>query len=348
MEFTARQIAELLGGTVEGNPDVRITGLSRIEEGTPGNLTFLANPSYTHYIYTTGASLAIVQENFTPDKPLPSGLTLLRLKDPYDAFARLLEFHASLTARKNGISGQCFISPSARLGKDLYIGEFAYIGEGVTVGDNVQIYPQVYIGDNVSVGHDTILYPGVRIYRDCRIGNHCTIHGGTVIGSDGFGFAPQDDNQYRKVPQVGNVILEDHVELGANATIDRATIGSTILRRGVKLYNLIQVAHNVEIGENTVIAAQSGISGSVKIGRNCMIGGQVGFVGHIVIADNLKIGARSGVENSLMKEGAVVFGAPAIDASKARRNYVHWRNFDDIVRKINTLEKQLKKLTPDE
>lgn len=216
------------------------------------------------------------------------------------------------------------------------------------IGNGVQIYPQVYIGDNVEVGDGTILYPGVRIYHDCLIGSNCTIHGGAVIGSDGFGFAPQDDKNYRKVPQVGNVILEDNVEVGANTTIDRATIGSTILRRGVKLDNLIQVAHNVEIGENTVIAAQSGMSGSMKVGKNVMVGGQVGFVGHIYVADNVKVGARSGVENSLTEEGGIYFGAPAIDVIRARKNYVHWRNLDDIVRKLNSLEKQVKKLTPDE
>jgi len=348
MKFTSRQIAELLGGKVEGDPNAEVSGIARIEEGTAGTLTFLANPAYTHYIYTTGSTLAIVSNAFMPDKPLPEGLTLIRVPDPYTAFARLLEIHASMTKRKTGKSDLSFVSSSAQVGSDPYIGEFAYIGERVTIGDRVQIYPQVYIGDDVKIGNDTTLYPGVRIYQGCIIGNHCTIHGGTVIGSDGFGFAPQDDKNYLKVPQVGNVILEDHVEVGANTTIDRATIGSTIIRRGVKLDNLIQVAHNVEIGENTVIAAQTGLSGSVKFGKNCMVGGQVGLVGHIVIADNVKIGARSGVENSLTKEGAVVFGAPAIDASRARRNYVHWRNFDDIVRKINQLEKQIKQLSPDE
>lgn len=348
MEFSARQIADLLGGTIEGNHDVKVSSLSKIEEGTPGSLTFLANPAYTTYIYKTGASLAIVRSNFTPDRPLPEGLTLIRVEDPYNAFARILEIHASMTLKKSGISTLSFVSPSARLGNDLYIGEFAYIGEGAEIGDGVQIYPQVYVGDNVKVGKGTTLYPGVRIYHNCLVGKDCTIHGGAVIGSDGFGFAPQDDKNYRKVPQVGNVILEDNVEIGANTTVDRATIGSTILHRGVKLDNLIQVAHNVEIGENTVIAAQSGLSGSMKVGKNVMVGGQVGFVGHIVVADNVKVGARSGVENSLTQEGAVVFGAPAIDASKARRNYVHWRNFDDIVKKLNTLEKQVKKLTPDE
>lgn len=348
MEFSARQIAELLGGTIEGNEEVTVSNLSKIEEGTPGTLTFLANPAYTHFIYKTGASLAIVRSNFTPDKPLPEGLTLIRVDDPYDAFARILEIHASMTVKKSGISPQSSVSPTAKLGRNLYIGEFAFVGDGVEIGNDVQIYPQVYLGDNVKIGNGTILYPGVRIYHSCLIGKDCTIHGGAVIGSDGFGFAPQDDKNYRKVPQVGNVILEDNVEIGANTTVDRATIGSTILRRGVKLDNLIQVAHNVEIGENTVIAAQSGLSGSMKVGKNVMVGGQVGFVGHIVVADNVKVGARSGVENSLTQEGAIVFGAPAIEASRARRNYVHWRNFDDIVKKLNRLEKQIKKLMPDE
>jgi len=348
MEFSARQIAELLGGSVEGNPEITVSNLAKIEEGTPGTLTFLANPAYTNHIYKTGASIAIVKTGFVPDKPLPSGLTLIRVDDPYVAFAKLLAIHASMTGKKLGVSDQAFISSSAKLGTDLYIGEFAWIGNDVEIGDRVQIYPQVYVGENVKIGSETILYPGVRIYRDCVIGAGCTIHGGAVIGSDGFGFAPQDDKNYMKVPQVGNVILEDNVEVGANTTIDRATIGSTILRRGVKLDNLIQVAHNVEIGENTVIAAQSGLSGSMKMGKNVMVGGQVGFVGHIVIADNVKVGARSGVENSLLQEGAMVFGAPAIDSLKARKNYVHWRNLDDIVRRFNTLEKQVKKLTADE
>jgi UDP-3-O-[3-hydroxymyristoyl] glucosamine N-acyltransferase len=348
MEYNARQIAELLNGTIEGDPEVKVTTLSKIEEGTPGTLTFLANPAYTSYIYQTGASLAIVNKDFKPEKPLPLSLTLIRVEDAYRAFAKVLELHASMTAKRSGVSSLCFVSPKAKKGEDLYIGEFAYIGDGVEIGDRVQIYPQVYIGDNVKIGNDTILYPGVRIYHDCLIGNNCTIHGGAVIGSDGFGFAPQDDKNYQKVPQVGNVILEDHVEVGANTTIDRATIGSTIIRRGVKLDNLIMVAHNVEIGENTVMAAQTGLSGSVKFGKNCMVGGQVGLVGHIEVADNVKIGARSGVENSLLDEGAIVFGAPAIAASKARRNYVHWRNLDEIVKKLSALEKQLKKLTSDE
>ena len=253
-----------------------------------------------------------------------------------------------MTDKKTGISTLSFVSDSAKLGEELYIGEFAFVGEHAEIGDKVQIYPQVYIGDHVKIGNGTTLYPGARIYHDCLIGDNCTVHGGAVIGSDGFGFAPQDDKNYRKVPQIGNVVLEDNVEIGANTTIDRATIGSTLLRRGVKLDNLIQVAHNVESGENTVMAAQTGLSGSSKFGKNVMVGGQVGFVGHLVVADNVMVGARSGVENSLTKEGGIYFGAPAINASKARRNYVHWRNLDEIVRKLNSLEKQLKKLTPDE
>ena len=348
MDFTAQQIADLLQGNIEGNPDALVNNIAKIEEATPATLTFLANPAYEHHIYNTGASIAIVGKRFTPEKPLPASLTLIRVEDPYSAFAQILEVYSSMVSKKTGISEQAFISDKAEIGDHPYIGPFAYIGEEVRIGNNVQIHPQVYIGDQVVIGNNTVLYPGARIYHGCIIGNDCTIHGGAVIGSDGFGFAPQQGKDYKKIPQVGNVVIEDHVEIGANTTIDRATMGSTYIRKGVKLDNLIQVAHNVDIGENTVIAAQTGISGSVKMGRNCMVGGQVGFVGHMVVADGVKIGARSGVENSLTKEDAIVFGAPAIDASKARRNYVHWRNFDDIVRKINALEKQLKNLNTDE
>lgn len=339
MEFTARQIAEMLKGTVEGDADVTVNNLTKIEEGAPGTITFLANPAYTSHIYTSKASIVVVRTDFVPMHPVAA--TLIRVENPYESFASLLEMYESMKERKTGISPQAVIAPTARIGEGAYIGEFVWIGEQVTIGRNAQIHPQVYIGDNVVIGDGCLLYPGVKIYRDCTIGNQCTLHGGVVIGSDGFGFAPQDDHNYRKIPQVGNVILEDRVEVGSNTTIDRATLGSTIIRKGVKLDNLIQVAHNVEIGENTVIAAQSGISGSTKIGRNCMIGGQVGFVGHITIGDNAKIGARSGVEGHV-KENAVIFGAPAIDASKARRNFVHWRNLDDIVKRIFQLEKEFR------
>lgn len=337
MEFSARQIAALLGGTIEGDPDITVNNLSKIEEGTPGTLSFLANPAYTPYIYTTKASIIIVNNDFVPAHPV-SG-TLIRVENAYNAFARLLEMYQQMMTKKTGISPQAFISPGAVIGENAYIGEFTYIGEQVTIGRNVRIHPQCYIGNSVTIGDDTELYPGVKIYHNCIIGSYCTVHGGVVIGSDGFGFAPQSDNNYQKVPQIGNVILEDHVEVGSNTTIDRATLGSTIIRKGVKLDNLIQVAHNVEIGENTVIAAQTGISGSTKIGRNCMFGGQVGLVGHLHIADNVKIGARSGVEGHIKQEGAIVLGAPAMDITKARRSFIHWRNFDEIVKRIDKLEK---------
>jgi UDP-3-O-[3-hydroxymyristoyl] glucosamine N-acyltransferase len=339
MEFTAQQIAAFLNGTVEGDPEAKVNNLAKIEEGAPGTMTFLANPAYTHFIYSTGATIVVVRRDFTAAHPVAA--TLIRVDSPYDAFATLLEMYDQMKTRKTGISAQAFIAKTASIGENAYIGEFAWIGENVKIGKNAQIHPQVYIGENVTIGDDCLLYPGVKIYQGCVIGHSCTLHGGVVIGSDGFGFAPQDDKNYRKVPQVGNVILEDHVEVGSNTTIDRATLGSTIIRRGVKLDNLIQVAHNVEIGENTVIAAQSGISGSTRIGKNCMIGGQVGFVGHLTIGDNAKIGARSGVEGTV-KPDAVIFGAPAIDAPKARRNFIHWRNLDDIVKKIYQLEKDFK------
>jgi len=335
MEFSAQQIAALLGGTVEGNPEAMVNNLAKIEEGVPGTITFLANPKYTPHIYTTHASIVVVRTDFVATHPVES--TLIRVDDPYTSFTKLLEMYDSMKARKRGISSRAAIDPTATVGPDAYIGDFAFIGEQVKIGKNVQIYPQVYIGDRVTIGDDCILFPGVKIYRDCVIGNECTLHGGVVIGADGFGFAPQTDQDFRKVPQVGNVVLEDRVEVGSNTTIDRATMGSTIIRRGVKLDNLIQVAHNVEIGENTVIAAQTGISGSTKIGKNCMFGGQVGIVGHIRIGDHVMIGAQSGVEGQV-KDHTMIAGAPAIDASKARRNFIHWRNFDDIVKRINKIE----------
>lgn len=339
MEFSAQEIAGLLNGEVDGDPDVRIGNLTKIEEGTPGTLTFLANPAYTPHIYTTGASVVVVRKDFVPAQPV--GATLIRVDDPYDAFARLLGMYDQMKKPRTGISGQAMIASTATVGESAYIGEFVWIGEQVKIGKNTQIYPQVYIGDRVTIGENCLIYPGVKIYHGCVIGNDCTLHGGVVIGSDGFGFAPQDDHNFRKVPQVGNVILEDRVEVGSNTTIDRATLGSTLIRRGVKLDNLIQVAHNVEIGENTVIAAQTGISGSTHIGKNCMFGGQVGLVGHINVGDNVRIGAQSGVEGHV-KADSVIVGAPAIDASKARRNLIHQRNLDDIVKKIHQLEKMVK------
>ena len=303
-------------------------------------MTFLANSKYTQFIYTTQASIVVVSNDFTPSQPIAA--TLIRVEDPYQSFAKLLEMFNSMTASKKEVSSQAFIASSARTGKDLSIGAFSFIGENVLLGDNVSVFPQVYIGDNVKIGNNCTFYPGVKIYHDCIIGNDCTLHSGVIIGSDGFGFAPSNNNNYQKIPQVGNVILEDHVEIGSNTTVDRATLGSTFIRKGVKLDNLIQVAHNVEIGENTVIAAQTGISGSTKIGRNCMIAGQVGIIGHITIADNVKIGAQSGIGGSITQDGAIVLGSPAIDVKKTRRNYIHLSNLDEIVKRINHLEKVLK------
>jgi len=339
MEFTASQIAGFLNGTVEGNPEIKVSTLSKIEEGKPGTLTFLANMKYHPFIYTTRASVVVVSDDFVPNQPLE--VTLIRVPDPYTAFARLLEMYNTTKASRKGISPQAYLAPTAKVGENVSLGEFTYVGEHAVVGNNVQLYPQVYIGDNVTIGDDTVLYPGVKVYTDCIVGKRCTLHAGVVVGSDGFGFAPQAENIFKKVPQIGNVIIEDDVEVGSNTTIDRATLGSTILRKGVKLDNLIQVAHNVEVGENTVIAAQSGISGSTKIGKNCMVAGQVGFVGHLVIGDNVKVGAQSGIENNL-KDNNFYLGSPAQEISKTRKIYVHWRNLDQIVKRINVLEKLLK------
>jgi len=338
MEFSASQIAAVIEGIIEGNPEVKINRLSKIEEGEPGTLSFLANPKYTPFIYTTMASVVIVNKDFIPDQPIRA--TLIRVADAYTAFARLLELYNHIKNEKKGISSLSFVAKSAVIGKDAYIGEFAYVGENVVVGDNTKIFPHVFLGDNVKVGSNSTLFAGVIIYSENIIGSDCTIHGGVVIGADGFGFAPQQDKNYKKIAQIGNVIIEDNVEIGSNTTIDRATLGSTIIRRGVKLDNLIQVGHNVEIGENTVIASQTGISGSTKIGRNCMIAGQVGFVGHLSIGDDVKIGAQSGVSGNL-KDGSIFMGSPAIDITIHRRALVHFKNLPEIVKRLDQLERRL-------
>ncbi len=341
MEFTAAQIAGFLHGTIEGNPEEKVFNLSKIDEGKPGTLTFLANPRYTPFIYTTLASVIVVNQDFVASQEVRG--TLIRVADAYSSFATLLEMFDQSKSGNTGISEHAVVDISARLDANVSVGEFAVIRKNAVIGKNVIIHSQVFIGNNVTIGDNTIIYPGVKVYHDCLIGAYCTLHSGVVIGSDGFGFAPVAGSNYQKIPQLGNVILEDYVEIGSNTTIDRATLGSTIIRRGVKLDNLIQVGHNAEIGENTVIAAQTGISGSTKIGKNCMIGGQVGIVGHITIADNVKIGAGSGIEASILQDGAIMLGAPAIEINKARRNFIHWRNFDEIVRKVYSIEKQLKK-----
>lgn len=344
MKFTARQIADFLQGQVEGNPDVEVSSISKIEKGEPGTLSFLANPVYTKYIYDTKASVVIVNEDFQPEHPVPA--TLVRVKDAYSAFASLLDMYQQAKGRKTGISDKAAIDPSSRIGKEVYIGEFAVIGKNVVIGDRTQIYPNTVIGDNCRIGDDTCIYAGVKLYEDTVIGNECTLHAGVVLGSDGFGFAPQDDKNYKKVPQIGNVVLEDRVEIGANTTIDRATFGSTLIRRGVKLDNHIQIAHNVEIGENTVIAAQTGISGSTKIGRYCMIGGQAGFAGHLTIADEVKVSAQAGVGKNIKEKGAFVEGSPSFPIRDFKRSYIHFRKLDSIVKRIDELEKKLKDLKP--
>ena len=340
MQFTAAQIAGMLGGTVEGNAEISVNNLSKIEEGKPGTLTFLANPKYVEYIYTTQASIAIVSNDFAPEKPLPSNLTLIRVADAYGSFAKLLEAYNQFRQPKPVIDSQTHVSASAKIGKDVYIGAFSYIGENVTIGQGVKIYPGVYIGENVSIGDGTTLFAGVKIYADCLIGSHCTIHSGVIIGSDGFGFAPNSENNYNKVPQIGNVILEDHVEVGSNTTIDRATLGSTIIRKGVKLDNLIQIAHNVEIGENTVIAAQTGIAGSTHIGKNCMIGGQVGIIGHLKIADGTKIAAQSGVGKDIIEPNTIVQGSPAFSIMDYKKSYVGFMKLPEIMGQVKDLLKK--------
>jgi len=346
MEFTAQQISTLLDGTVEGNPSATVNRLSKIEEGLPGTLSFLANPKYTSYIYSTGASIVIVSRTFVAENPVKA--TLIRVDDPYQSFAKLLEMYNKIQRDKKGIEDHTFISPSAKIGVDVYIGAFAYIGNNAVISDRVKIYPQVYVGDNVVIRENTTLFSGAKVYSDCIIGANCTIHADTVIGADGFGFTP-GTGAYNKVAQIGNVVIEDDVEIGANTSIDRATLGSTIIRKGVKLDNLIQVAHNVEIGENTVIAAQTGIAGSTKIGKDCMIGGQVGIVGHITIADGVKVAAQSGIGSSLTIPGEIVQGSPAFNISDYKRTYVLFRKLPELEKKIIELEKtisDLRQITP--
>lgn len=344
MEFTAKQIAGLLGGTVEGDPAAIVNKLSKIEEGEAHSLSFLSNPQYQPYLYTTDASIVIVAKDLVLEKPVKSTCTMIRVADPRQSFAKLLEVYNQMQNSKTGIEQPSFIANSATVGENCYIGAFAYIGDNVKLGKQVKIYPNVFLGDNVTVGDNSIIYSGARIYHDCVVGKNCTLHSGVIIGGDGFGFAPNSENNYHKIPHIGNVLIEDHVEVGSNTTIDRATLGSTIIRKGVKLDNLIQIAHNVEIGENTVIAAQTGIAGSTKIGKDCMIGGQVGIVGHLLIADKVKIAAQSGIGSSITKEGEIVQGSPAFSIGDYKRSYVMFRNLPQLNDKIKELEKILASL----
>ena len=341
MEFKALYIAEFLHGTIEGDENVSVSNVSKIEDGKPGTLAFLANPKYERYIYETKASIVLVNADFTPEQEVK--VTLIRVEDPYQAFASLLDLYEQAKMMKSGIEQPSFIDGSATVGTDVYFGAFAYLGQNSAIGDNVQIYPQAYVGSNVTIGDNTIIYAGVKIYDGSVIGNNCIIHAGAVIGSDGFGFAPKPDGSYKKILQVGNVIIEDDVEIGANTTIDCSTMGSTIIRKGAKLDNLIQIAHNCEIGENTVMAALVGIAGSTKIGKNCMFGGQVGIAGHLTIGDNVKIGAMAGVSNNI-KSDRTVLGAPAMDHDKALKTYVVYRRLPQMRDQLLDLQQEVKKL----
>jgi UDP-3-O-[3-hydroxymyristoyl] glucosamine N-acyltransferase len=346
MEFSAEQIAGIILGEIIGDSQVKVNGLAKIEEGSEGKLSFLANTKYEEHIYTTGSSICIVNTTFVPNKPLPESLTLIKVEDAYACFAQLLEFYDQMRNKEPEIEQPSFIATSATVGKDIYLGAFAYIGNNASIGDDVKIYPNAYIGDNVIIGNGTTIYAGASVYRDCVVGENCIIHSGAVIGSDGFGFAPDENGVFKKVPQIGNVILEDNVEVGANTTIDRATMGSTILRKGVKLDNLVQVAHNVELGENTALAAQVGVAGSAKIGRNVMVGGQAGISGHLTIADGTKIVSQSGVPNTVKKE-SILMGTPAIPIEDFKKSYFGFRKLPFILKKIQELEAKIKILSKD-
>ncbi len=343
MKFTVKQIAHLLNGEIKGDESLTISQLAKIEEGTIGDISFLANEKYEPFLYTTHATAVIVGKNFEPRKAYTT--TLILVENPYTAFTQLLEeYQKMLDASKRGVEQPSFVGEGASIGEGIYQGAFSYIGKNAKIGKNVKIYPQAYISDNVSIGDNTIIYAGVKIYANCVIGNNCVIHSGAVVGSDGFGFAPQADGTYKTIPQLGNVILEDNVSIGSNSTIDCATMGSTILRKGVKIDNLVQIAHNVEIGENTVIAAQTGVAGSTKIGKNCVLGGQVGVNGHITIADGTKAGGKAGITKSVRKTGTALNGNPAFDATEYLRSMAVLRKLPALEKQIKALEEQLLEL----
>lgn len=344
MEFSAEQIAGIIQGEIIGNSAVVVNGLAKIEEGSEGKLSFLANPKYEEYIYTTGSSVCIVNHSFVPAKELPDTLTLIKVENAYACFAKLLEFYDQMKRKQPKIEVNAYISEKASVGKDLYLGANAYISDGAVIGDNVVIYPNCFIGDNVKVGNNTVIYPNVTVYSDCQIGNNCVIHAGAVIGADGFGFSPDENGIFSKVPQIGVVIIEDNVDVGANTAIDRATMGATIIRKGAKIDNLCQIAHNVEIGENSAMAAQVGIAGSAKIGKRVLIGGQAGISGHISIADGTMIVAQSGIPNSVRKPETLM-GAPGIPIEDFKKSYFGFRKLPFILNKIQELEKKIKELT---
>ncbi len=335
MDFTAKQIAGYLDGRVDGDPEAIVNDVARIEDGKPGTLSFLSNMKYQSHVYQTKCSVVLVHNDFIPAQPLPC--TLIRVEDPYRSLAKLM-LMLEKRPNRSGIEPMTFVHENAVLGENVYIGAFSYVSSGAKIGNNVKIFPQVYISEDVVIGDDTWIYSGARIHNNSVVGAHCLIHSGVVIGGDGFGFAPVTGSDFTKVPQIGNVVIEDYVEIGTNTTIDRATIGSTLIRKGVKLDNLIQIGHNVEIGENTVIAAQTGVSGSTRIGKNCMIGGQVGIIGHITIADGTKIAAQSGVGQTVKNPGTAIQGSPAFDLIPYQRSYVYFRKFPELVERIRRLE----------
>lgn len=340
MEFSLGEIAHLLGGEVEGDHQAKVNTVARIQEGKPGSISFLANEKYEPYIYSTDSTAVLVSRSFAPRKGLKT--SLIRVDDPYVSLSVLLQAYERMTRLdKQGREAPCFVAESAKLGEGHYVGAFAYIGEGAVIGNQVKIYPQAYIGDGVIIGDHTVIYPGVKIYHGSKIGSHCTIHAGSVIGSDGFGFAPSEDGSYKTVPQVGHVEIGNHVDIGANTTVDRATLGATRIGDGVKLDNLVQIAHNVELGKNTVIAAQTGISGSTKIGAQCSIGGQVGFAGHLEIADGNQFGAQSGIGSSIKTPGQKLMGSPVLPLKDFYKSYVVYRKLPDLMRRIEKLEADL-------
>ncbi len=339
MEFSASQIAELLNGEIVGNSEAVVSKLSKIEEGEVNSLSFLANLAYEEYLYTTDASIVIINKDFTPKKPIKNTCTLVKVDNAYECFAKLLETYNQFKKNKSGIEEGSYISEKSTIGDNVYIGAFAYVSEGAKIGNNVKIYPHTYVGDDVVIGDNTIIFSGVKIYHECVVGKDCILHAGAVIGSDGFGFAPTKNNEYSKIPQLGNVIVEDNVEIGPNCCIDRATLGSTMIKKGVKLDNLVHIAHNVVVGENTVLAGQTGISGSSKIGKNCMTGGQVGISGHLTIGDNVKIAGQSGVSKNI-KENMIIQGSPAFSIKDYTRSYVGFKNLPDIISRLNELEKK--------
>lgn len=346
MKFTAEQIAGMLNGKVEGNSSAEVNALAKIEEGFTGALSFLSNPKYEEFIYNTESTVCIVNNTFSPSNALPETLTLIKVEDAYSCFAKLLEIYDSMTKETPRIESPSFIDESASIGEDLFLGAFSYIGREAVIGNNVAIHPNVNIGSNVTIGDGTIIYSGATIYRDCVVGKNCIIHAGAVIGADGFGFAPDEKGEFQKIPQIGNVVLEDNVDIGANSTIDRATMGSTIIRKGAKIDNLVQIGHNVEVGNNSAMAAQVGIAGSCKIGNNVMIGGQVGLAGHMKVGDKVMIAAQSGVAGDV-KEGTMLMGSPAFDSKEYKKSYLGFRRLPRILERLQVIEDKIKAITKD-